>query len=677
MIGSVEVALLILLAIIIAGPILAERLKIPGLIGLIFLGMVVGPFMLGWVRGQGLVSDLGEIGLLYLMFLAGLSFNIRAFMENRSNALVYGLLGFAIPFGLSYYFSITFIELGVLGALLVGAMWASNTLVAYPDVLAAGLQNNKAVSAAVSAGVVADLLSLTVLGVVTSTAVIEIEPLSFVEASMPNPSLPIWLGLPVLAGFSLSLLPRITEWFFVRVGHTRTQRFVFALAGMAAASTVALLGGVEGLIGAFLAGLGMNQLIPARGALMDRLDFVGGAIFVPAFLVSIGLAIDPAAIFDVETIVLAVFFTLLVVVGKTLAAVIDGAIFRLAFMDIGLMASLSTGQAASTLAIAQVGASLNLLSQEVVNASILTVVLTAFITSFGTRFFASRVERPPLIEAPLGDAVLVDVRALDSDITSLMAIAGAMARSDRGVVIPYMVPATGHVEVARTRVDLALKAAAAVGHDASGEIRVDDSFPGGTINLAEEVGASFLLLNWRASTHATDFMLGNEIDLIGERSATPTGAVRVFRPWNRIVVFTGEISNDWNREDVWLALSIAGRIRKASDVPILVFSSDVEAVQARVNKDPGVEVTEASGSVQAALDLITKDDLVVAPAHVLASARSFGPWRLMRGLRDISLMVVAGPHRLSVARSSVQRNLHGIVDATDQTYGRQRSAVDN
>lgn len=667
MIGSVEVALLILLAIIIAGPILAERLKIPGLIGLIFLGMLVGPFVLGWVRSEGLVSDLGEIGLLYLMFLAGLSFNIRAFMENRSNALVYGLLGFAIPFGLSYYFSITFINLGVLGALLVGAMWASNTLVAYPDVLAAGLQNNKAVSAAVSAGVVADLLSLTVLGVVTSTAVIEIDSLSSLVASTPNPSLPIWLGLPVLVGFSLWLLPRITEWFFVRVGHTRTQRFVFALAGMAGAATVALLGGVEGLIGAFLAGLGMNQLIPARSALMDRLEFVGGAIFVPAFLVSIGLAIDPAAIFDAETIVLAVSFTLLVVVGKTLAAIIDGAIFRLEFMDIGLMASLSTGQAASTLAIAQVGASLDLFGQEVVNASILTVVTTAFITSLGTRYFASRVERPPLIEAPLGDSVLVDVRALDSEMTSLMAIAGAVARSDRGVVIPYMVPATGHVEIARSRIELAVKAAAVAGHDAIGEIRVDDSFATGSTSLAEEVGASFTILNWRASTHASDFMLGNEIDLVGERSATPCAAVRVFRPWSRIVVFTGEVSNDWNREDVWLALSIAERVRKTREVPVLVIASDVEAVRGRIDTDSGVTVTEAAGGVREALELLSKEDLVIVPAHVLASARSFGPWRLMRGLRDVSLMVVAGPHRLSVARSSVQRNLHGVVDATDQT----------
>ncbi|VAW05150.1 hypothetical protein MNBD_ACTINO01-1955, partial [hydrothermal vent metagenome] len=450
-----------------------------------------------------------------------------------------------MPFAMSYYFAVSFIELGILGAALVGAMWASNTLVAYPDVQAAGLQNNKAVSAAVSAGVVADLLSLTVLAVVTSTAVIDVQSELYIEASTPNPTLPIWIGAPLLVAFSFWVLPKVAEWFFVKVGHTRTQRFVFALAGMAAAASIALLGGLEGLIGAFLAGLGLNAIIPARSALMERLDFVGGAIFVPAFLVSIGLAIDPRALFQLDTIILAMFFTGLVVVGKSMAAGITGGIFKLSLSEIALMASLSVGQAASTLAIAQVGVSLDLFGQNVVNAAILTVVLTAFITSYGTRFFSRRVERPPLAEKPLGDSVLVDVRPLGSDLARLLEIAGAIARADRGVVIPYMVPATGQLDVARNRIERATIAAAESGHDVTPEIRVDDSFAAGTLNLSEETDASCLVLTWRGPRLSTDFMFGNEVDLIGERSSIPTVAVRVLRPWNRIIVVTGESRTEW------------------------------------------------------------------------------------------------------------------------------------
>ncbi len=665
MAGSVEVALLVLLTIIIAGPIVAERFRIPGLIGLIFLGMLVGPFVLGWVPKVGLVAALGDIGLLYLMFLAGLSFNIRAFMENRTHALVYGLLGFVIPFGLSYYFAVSFVELGILGAALVGAMWASNTLIAYPDVQAAGLQHSRAVGAAVSAGVVADLLSLTVLAVVTSSVVIETQPDTRAAASTPEPTLPLWLGLPLLVGFVFWALPRVAEWFFVKVGHTRSQRFVFALAGMAAASTIALLGGIEGLIGAFLAGLGLNHLIPARSALMDRLEFVGGAIFVPAFLVSIGLSIDPGALVDLDTVILAVAFTLLVVVGKSLAAGITGGIFKLSFQEIALMASLSVGQAASTLAIAQVGVTLGLFDQSVVNASILTVVSTAFITSYGTRFFAGRVERPPLAEKPLGDAVLVDVRALDSDLSLLMSIAGSVARADRGVVIPYVVPGTGQLDVARTRLQEAERAAAKAGHDVTPEIRVDDSFAAGTLNLAEEVDASFTVLSWRGPRLSTDFMFGNEVDIIGERSVVPTAAVRVLRPWERVVVVTGDARTDWNVEDTTLALAVGRRIRGHRGTPMLVLTPDPDGLPTGVAGWEGVEVQRAPDDPNDLSSIIGPDDLVVVPVHALGISRVRTPWRIARRYRDTSVIIVAGPHRLTVSGTSSPRGVHGIVNPVE------------
>ena len=252
LVGTVEATLLILLAIIVFGPAIAERFGIPGLVGLIAGGMLFGPFVIGWLEEGGLVTELGAIGILWLMFLAGLSFNIRAFNENRNSAVMYGLLGFGIPFVLTIVVVLGLFDVGLLGAALIGAMWASNTLVAYPDVKAAGLQNNRAVSAAVSAGVVADLLSLTVLAMATATAVIEADPEPFgidlsgileqagvIEPTTESPTLPLLIGLPLLVFFCLWVLPRVTRWFFTAVGHSRVQRFVFTLAAMAAGATVA------------------------------------------------------------------------------------------------------------------------------------------------------------------------------------------------------------------------------------------------------------------------------------------------------------------------------------------------------------------------------------------------------------------------------------------------------
>ena len=185
---------------------------------------------------------------------------------------------------------------------------------------------------------------------------------------------------------------------------------------MAVGATVALLGGMEGLIGAFLAGLGLNRMIPARGPLMERLEFVGTSLFIPVFLISIGLNIDPAVLIDPPTIALGLLFTGFVLVGKTTAAMIAGRIFGLSRNEVGLMSSLSFGQAASTLAIAQVGLTLGMFEQNVVNSAVLAIVITAFITSYATRFFASRV--PPVVvdRPPIGQQVLLDARGGSSEI---------------------------------------------------------------------------------------------------------------------------------------------------------------------------------------------------------------------------------------------------------------------
>jgi hypothetical protein len=239
-----------------------------------------------------------------------------------------------------------------------------------------------------------------VLAFATASAVIEIEPLpdpfggrvselagGNIEPSTPDPTLPLWPALPLLAAFCLWLLPKVTDMFFVRIGRSRMQRFVFALAGMAAGATVALMGGIEGLIGAFLAGLGMNQPIPNRGPLM-----------------------------------LGLLFTAFVIVGKSVAAISTGIMFKFSFDEIALMLSLSFGQAASTLAIAQVGLSLGIFSQIVVNASVIASVLTALLTSYGTANSPAGCRGRSFDHPPLGEEVILDMRSHGSELEDLVTL---------------------------------------------------------------------------------------------------------------------------------------------------------------------------------------------------------------------------------------------------------------
>ncbi len=346
------------------------------------------------------------------------------------------------------------------------------------------------------------------------------------------------------------------------------QRFVFALIGMSAGATIAVLGGIEGLIGAFLAGLGVNSMIPIRGSLMERLDFVGSAIFVPAFLVSIGLNIDPTLLFDVDTLLLALLFTGIVVVGKAVSALITGRIFEFSLDESALMASLSFGQAASTLAIAQVGVSLGLLTDQVVNAAVLTIVSTALLTSFGTRFFVRRLPRPAPPRTSIGEHVLVDVRANGSDMEALMALAASIAQPDNGLVVPYAVPGPGEIDLARNKVDEATQVATSLGLDSDGLVRVDESFRSGTLNLIEQDEVSLVLLSWQGVRFPSDLVFGNDIDEVGEASPVPTMAAHVLRPWDRIIAVIGDTKTDWRKEDALLRVGCGAADPSLQEDPV-------------------------------------------------------------------------------------------------------------
>lgn len=653
-VGTVEVTLLILLGVILAGPMIAERFRIPGLLGLIFFGMFFGPHVMGWLGRIGLVEDLGTIGLLYLMFLAGVSFNMRAFLEARRSAIAFGLLGFFIPFLLSLWVGVEMLDMELLAAALIGAMWASNTLVAYPDVRAAGLADNRAVTNAVSAGVVADLLSLLVLAVVTSNAVIEISPPDELSDLVVEPAqtTPLWISVPLLVGFSLWALPKLGDWFFVKVGHSRVQRLLFALVGMAAGAALAVLAGVEGIIGAFLAGLGLNRLIPSGSELMDRLDFVGSTIFIPAFLVSIGLAIDPAAFFHLETVRLGLLFTGLVIIGKTVAVALGGWISGFSVAETGLMASLSYGQAASTLAIAQVGLMLGFFEQDVVNGAILAIVFTALATSFLTQFFVNRVPRPAPPPAAVGERVMVDARPSASNLKVVMEFAGLIAAADAGVLIPFTIPEAGRLEAARLRIEEAEMAAAAAGHDSEGVVRVSESFTTGALELGLERSATLAVLTWTGPRFGSSYVFGSDLEMFGERSPIPTVAVQLLAPWNRVILIIGDAAAEWHREDAALTADLARRLMRTKDPSMVVYSRHSDGVTGELAEMEGVEVRVGHIRARDLAGVLRQDDLVVIPSYAVQDASLTDQLRLARSLARTDVAVVAGANRMTLSRAA-------------------------
>ena len=217
---------------------------------------------------------------------------------------------------------------------------------------------------------------------------------------------------------------------------------------------------------------------------------------------------------------------------------------------------------------------LGMFEQNVVNSAVLAIVITAFITSYATRFFASRVSPVVVDRPPIGQQVLLDARGSSSEISSLVAFAGGLARPDGGLVIPFGVTGDSPRSDVRAAVDRAAAEAAADGLDGDGMLRVGDSFTSATINLVTELDASLVLLAWDGPKWAADYLFGNDIDGVGQASPVPTIAAHLIRPWNRIIVQLGQPRTAWQREDVELTADVVRHLREGTDIELIVLCDD-------------------------------------------------------------------------------------------------------
>jgi len=373
---SAEWTFFVAAVVILVGPLLVERIGLPGIVGVILGGLLVGPFVLGWVERQGVVEDLGQLGILFLMFLAGLELDLDEFAANRRAALTFGAFTFTLPFVLGIAVVLPF-GYGAATAMLFGSLWASHTLVAYPIVQEHGLLRERAVGVAGGGTVMTDTLALPVLAVVAGSVASDARPTVLL--------LEVALGLVVLAIFCALLLPRVTRWVFAGVGQHRGARFLFILVALTAAALVADRAGIEGIVGAFFAGLALNRLVPARSRLMEQIEFVGGVLLIPFFLLSTGMLIDPKEFTQRRVLAIAALSLAVVFVGKAAAAYLSGRVLGLARSQVRLLFGLSLAQAAATLAAVTIGVEIGLFDTDLLNATLVVVLVTVLVSSVVTR----------------------------------------------------------------------------------------------------------------------------------------------------------------------------------------------------------------------------------------------------------------------------------------------------
>ncbi|MDW9380581.1 cation:proton antiporter [Chryseobacterium sp. JV558] len=384
---------LLVLVIILAAPLLLNKIKVPHLLGLIIAGAIIGPNGFNVLSRDSSIVVTGTTGLLYIMFLAGLEIDMGDFKKNKWKSLTFGLYTFIVPFVLGYLGGYYLLHFSMLTSILFASLFSSHTLIAYPLVSKLGIAKNKAVNITVGGTMITDILALLVLAVIVGMSQGDVGTEFWVKLSV---------SFIVFALIVLIVFPIIGRWFFKRVDDKISQ-YIFVLVMIYLAAMLAELAGVEAIIGAFFAGLALNRLIPHTSSLMNRVEFVGNAIFIPFFLISVGMLIDFKVFFKSwETLEVAGIMLVASIGGKYLSAVATQKTFRLTKEEGKLIFGLSSASAAATLASVMVGYNIilsetetgepvRLLNEHVLNGSILLILISCTISSFISMASAQKI----------------------------------------------------------------------------------------------------------------------------------------------------------------------------------------------------------------------------------------------------------------------------------------------
>ncbi len=373
----------ILMAVILLAPFLFRKLRIPQIIGLIISGLIIGPYGLKILERDSSIELFGTVGLLYIMFLAGIEINLNDFTKRRNQSIIFGILSFIIPFtagtSLGYYI----FGYPLTSSLLIGSIFSSHTLVTYPIISRFGLARRRSVNIAIGGTILTDTVSLLILSVIASVAR---------DTGNGTFWLKLGIAVPVFGAGIIYGIPMLARWFFKKSSDHISQ-YVFVISILFLAAFIAEMAEIEPVIAAFLAGLAFNRLIPHTSGLMNRIEFMGNALFIPVFLIGVGMLIDLKLLFSGWHAFYVAFLTItFAILSKFLAAYSTQKIFGLGILERKMIFGLSNSRAAAALAAAIIGFNIiidyqggetgKLLGEEVLNATILLILFTCGLSSF-------------------------------------------------------------------------------------------------------------------------------------------------------------------------------------------------------------------------------------------------------------------------------------------------------
>ncbi len=366
----------IILLIILFSPLVLKKFRIPGIVGLIISGMIVGPNGLNLIAHDSSTNLFSTVGLLYIMFIAGLEIDFHQFNKYKSFSLFYGIALFILPFSIGFLICYFVLNMALIASIMISLIFSTNTLVSYPIVKRLSISSNFAVVAAVSAAVIADTAILISLGFFKSIA---INGFDFISSMILVAKFIFYISI------ILYLFPKLTVYFFKTIKLDNYYQFTFVFSLLLLSAILSYILEIEPIIGAFITGVSLNRLIPTQSVLMGRIEFIGNTIFIPFFLVFVGFLIDIKSLYtDINTWYYTMLFIAIAFISKYLSIFISGKLFKIDNQARGLIYGLNLSQAGATVAIALVVFQLGLLTPSILNSFIILVLISCITSSFIT-----------------------------------------------------------------------------------------------------------------------------------------------------------------------------------------------------------------------------------------------------------------------------------------------------
>lgn len=428
----------VVLCIILFAPIIMGKLRIPHIIGMVLAGIVVGRYGLNILERDSSFELFGKVGVLYIMFLAGLEMNLQDIMRRKVRFMIFGLLTFAIPFAMAYVTGIYLLGYSPTASLLLSCILAANTLIAYPIVCRYGLQRHPSVALSVGSSMIALALSLLVLAAIVGAHNGESGGLFWV------------LFVIKVALFCVGasfLLPRLTRWFFRRYADA-VMLYIYVLSVLFLSAAASEMCGLEGIFGAFIAGLILNRFIPSLSPLMNRIEFIGNALFIPYFLIGVGMLINIRVLFKgIDTLWVVLCMVIVGTLSKAIAAYVSCVSFKKPLLSGHMMFGLTEAHAAGGIAMTMVGMNLKmedgtyLVDANMLNGVVMMILFTCIISSFvvenSARKILLREKMQPEETEKTGDdeKILLPLQhAEDADSLVHLAILTSNRKLNRGLI---------------------------------------------------------------------------------------------------------------------------------------------------------------------------------------------------------------------------------------------------